>query len=297
MIFLDKLNSLPDACFPNLGISFGEVNRVAFTIFGFDIYWYGLFICTGVILGICMLMYNIKAEGENPDPYIDFVFWGIIAGITGARAYYLIFNDHSLKSFFAFRDGGLAIYGGVIGAVIAVIVYTKHKKLPIFKFTDIFAAPLLVGQIVGRLGNFVNREAFGKATTSFFSLMYKAEKVPHLKINGDIGVYRNAAEYPLTFVKNTAYISVHPTFLYEMSCNILIVIIMCLYRKHKKFDGEISCMYFLFYGLGRFFIESIRTDQLMIGGFPVSMLFSALVSTASLITIIICRKRAAKTVR
>ncbi|MBR6400486.1 MAG: prolipoprotein diacylglyceryl transferase [Firmicutes bacterium] len=288
---MDKLQSLPDACFPNLGIVFQELDRVAFSIFGFDIYWYGLFICTGVVLGFCMLMYNVRAEKENPDPYIDFVFYGLISGITGARAYYLIFNDKSLINFFAFRDGGLAIYGGVIAAVIAVVVYTRIKKLPLFRFTDIYAAPLLVGQIVGRMGNFVNREAFGRATTGLFSLMYKADEVPHLTVNADTALYRGISEYPLTIISGTAYISVHPTFLYEMMCNILIVIIMVLYRRHKKFDGEISCMYFLFYGIGRFFIESIRTDQLMIGNIPVSMIVSAVVAASALCALIVCRRR------
>ncbi len=275
---MDKLQSLPDACFPNLGIVFQNLHRVAFTVFGFEVYWYGVFICLGVISGLSLLVYNAKSTGQDPEPYIDFLFYGLISGIIGARLYYIIFFDKSLKNFFAFREGGLAIYGGILGAFIAVCVYTKIKKIPFLRYIDTYAPPLMMGQVVGRLGNFVNREAFGKAYDGLFALMYRADGVNHLKINGDVGIYRGASEYPLTFVEDVAYISVHPTFLYELSWNLMTIIIMLLSRKNKKFDGQISCIYLLFYGIGRFFIESLRTDSLMIGSFPVSMIVSAVIA-------------------
>ena len=289
---MDKLQSLPDACFPNLGIAVQNMQRVAFTIFGFDVYWYGIFICLGVICGISLLVYNAKSTGQSADPYLDFAFWGIISGILGARAYYVIFFNKSLANFFAFRDGGLAIYGGVIGAFIAALVYTQIHKIPFLKFIDTYAPPLMMGQVVGRLGNFVNREAFGKAYDGFFALMYKADQVSHLKINGDIGLYRDISEYPLTYIKGVAYISVHPTFLYELSWNFMTIIIMLLSRKNKKFEGKISCLYLLFYGIGRFFIESLRTDQLMIGKVPVSMIVSAAIAvTGAVLLLIFDRKK------
>lgn len=291
---MDKLQSLPDACFPNLGIAFGELDRVAFTVFGFEIYWYGIFICIGVILGLSLVSYNAKSTGQSPDPYLDCAFFGIIGGIVGARIYYLIFNEHSLKKFFAFREGGLAIYGGVIGALAVAVVYTRRHKIPPLKFTDTYAPAFLLGQVVGRLGNFVNREAFGKASTGLFSLMYKASDVPFLSISGDTAIYRDHAEYPVTMVGSTAYISVHPTFLYELLWNLCVVIVMMVYRKHKKFEGEITAMYFLFYGIGRFFIESLRTDRLMIGSIPVSMLLSAVMAAVSIVFIIVMRKREKK---
>ena len=275
---MDKLKSLPDACFPNLGIAFQNIDRVAFTIFGFDIYWYGIFICLGVICGLSLVVYNAKSTGQDSDPYLDFAFWGIMSGIIGARAYYVIFYDKSLAGFFAFRDGGLAIYGGVIGAFIAVVVYTRIHKLPFLKFIDTYSPALMMGQVIGRIGNFINREAFGKAYNGLFALMYKADEVSHLKIDGNVGIYRGSAQYPLTFVENIAYISVHPTFLYELSWNFMTIILMLLSRKKQKFDGQIACMYLLFYGVGRFFIESLRTDQLMIGNVPVSMIVSALIA-------------------
>lgn len=289
---MNNLQSTPDAYFPNLGWVFQNINRVAFSVFGIEIYWYGIFICIGVMLGIVLLLHNTK--GENQDLYIDFAFWGIISGIIGARSYYLIFNDGSLRDFFGFRNGGLAIYGGIIGAVISIVIYAKVKKIKLLKFTDNYAPSLIIGQVLGRLGNFVNREAFGRATKSFFSLMYRADEVSHLKIVDGVGIYRDSAEYPLTIVNDVAYISVHPTFMYEMAWNTAMLIFFMCYRKHKRFDGEISCMYFLFYGIGRFCIESLRTDQLMIGSIPVSMLLSGILIIASLIFYVIMYKRTIK---
>ncbi|MBQ9519120.1 MAG: prolipoprotein diacylglyceryl transferase [Firmicutes bacterium] len=289
---MDKLQSLPDACFPNLGIAFQNLQRVAFTIFGFDVYWYGVFICLGVLSGLALLYYNAKSTGQDPDPYIDFLFYGIISGIVGARLYYVIFFDKSIKNFFAFREGGLAIYGGIIGAFLASVVYTRIHKIPFLKYIDTYAPPLMMGQVVGRLGNFVNREAFGKAYNGLFALMYKADQVSHIKIKGDVAIYRGAAEYPLTVIQDVAYISVHPTFLYELSWNLMTIIIMLLARKNKRFEGQISCIYLLFYGIGRFFIESLRTDQLMIGKVPVSMIVSAVIAvTGGVLIIVFGRKK------
>ncbi len=290
---MEKLQTLPDACFPNLGLVFQNLERTAVSLFGFNIYWYGVFICIAVIVGHTLLYHNAKKTNQDPDVYLDFAFWGIISGIIGARTYYLIFNEKSLKNFFAFREGGLAIYGGVIAMIIAVAVYTRIKKLNFLQFTDTYAPPLLLGQAIGRLGNFVNREAFGRSTKSFFALMYKAEEVNNLKISGDTALYLGKTQYPITWIQNTAYISVHPTFLYELSCNLCIVVFMLLYMKHKKFEGEMSALYFICYGSCRFFIESLRTDQLMIGGVPVSMLFSAIMVILSILFIVFMRKRKA----
>ncbi len=284
---MDKLQSLPDACFPNLGIAVQNMQRVAFTVFGFDVYWYGVFICLGVISGLGLLVYNAVSTGQDPNPYIDFLFYGLISGIIGARLYYVIFFDKSIKNFFAFREGGLAIYGGILGAFIAVCVYTKINKIPFLKYIDTYAPPLMMGQVVGRLGNFVNREAFGKAYKGLFALMYKADQVNHLRIKGDVAVYRGAAEYPLTTLQGVAYISVHPTFLYELSWNLMTIIIMLLSRKNKRFEGQIACTYLLFYGIGRFFIESLRTDQLMIGSVPVSMIVSAVIAAGGGICLVV----------
>jgi phosphatidylglycerol:prolipoprotein diacylglycerol transferase len=276
----------PDVYFPNLGIKIDHLSRVAFTIFGYDIYKYGAIICVGVIFAIMLVYYEAKRTGQNPDNYTDFVFWGLLAGVAGARLYYMIFHTGSLKGFFAIREGGLAIYGGIIGAVIAIIVYTRVKKLPLLLFTDTAAMSLLVGQIIGRWGNLVNREAFGGPTEGLFALAYKAEQVSGLVVGNDgTAVYNGGAIYPLYNLNGTDYIWVHPTFLYESCWNIMILAIIFFTRKHKKFDGQLTATYFLGYGIGRFIIESMRTDQLKIFGVPVSMLLSAVLATVSLVFI------------
>lgn len=265
----------PDVYFPNLGIKINSLDRIAFSIFGFDVYKYGAIICLGVILGILLAIYEAKRTGQNPDYYTDFVFWGILFGVIGARAYYMIFHTGSLKDFFAIRDGGLAIYGGVIAALITVVIYTRKKKLPLLLFTDTAAMSLLVGQILGRWGNLVNREAFGGPTEGLFAMAYKAEQVSGLKVNGNVGIYISGAEYPIHLLNGTKYIWVHPTFLYESLWNLGLLIIIFIMSRHKKFDGQLTAAYFIGYGIGRFIIESMRTDQLMIFGMPVSMLLSA----------------------
>lgn len=272
----------PDIYFPHLGINIDHMDRVAFNIFGFDVYKYGAIICIGVILAIIVVSKEAKRTKQDPDIYIDFTFWGILAGVIGARLYYLVFYEGSIKDFFAIRDGGLAIYGGIIAAVIAIIIYTRIKKVPLLLFTDTAAMSLLIGQILGRWGNLVNREAFGRATECVFALAYKAEQVSGLVINGNNGIYEGSATYPLHTLNNVKYIWVHPTFLYESCWNFVLLIIIFIMSRHKKFDGQLTATYFLGYGVGRFFIESLRTDQLKIGGIPVSMLVSALLAGISL---------------
>jgi phosphatidylglycerol:prolipoprotein diacylglycerol transferase len=266
-----------DIYFPNLGISIGKLDRVAFSFFGCNIYWYGILIATGVMLGALLLYKEAKRTGQSPDTYLDFMVFGIIMGVVGARSYYLLFHEGSLKEFIYIRNGGLAIYGGVIGGVLAVVIYTKYKKLNILKFTDTCAMSMLVGQIIGRWGNFVNREAFGKATNSLFAMALKADTVNglHIAKNAVEGIY-NKTTYPLVEYGGVNYIQVHPTFLYESFSNFILLCFMFFYRKNKKFEGEMTVIYFAGYGLIRFFIESLRTDQLLIFGVPVSMILSAL---------------------
>ena len=269
------MSNTPDVYFPNLGISVEKLDRIAFSLFGFDVYKYGAIICCGVILAILLVCHEAKRTGQNPDIYTDFVFWGILFGVIGARAYYLVFHADSLTNFFAIREGGLAIYGGVIGGILAVVVYTRKKKYPLLKFTDTAAMSLLVGQILGRWGNFVNREAFGGAAEGLFAMAYKAEQVSGLKIKEGMGVLASGASYPVHLLNGVEYIWVQPTFLYESCWNLALLAIIFFTRKKKKFEGQLSAMYFMGYGTGRFIIESMRTDQLMIMGMPVSMLLSA----------------------
>lgn len=272
-----------DIIFPNLGIQIENLDRVAFSIFGFDIYWYGVFICIGVMIGVALCLYEAKITGQNKDIYLDSVFWILIFGIIGARSYYLIFHNGSLSDFFAIREGGLAIYGGVIVGTITGIIYAKQKKVSVPVFADTVIMSLLCGQIIGRWGNFFNREAFGRATDSLFAMCYKVSEVSGADIIDGIVKYNNAS-YPVVSINGIDYMQVHPTFLYESVWNLCLLIFLFLFRKHKKYNGELTLFYFTGYGIGRFMIESLRTDQLLIFGVPVSMIVAA---ASVIITVIV----------
>lgn len=264
-----------DVIFPNLGIKIESLNRVAFSLFGFNVYWYGVFICLGAMLGVALCFKEAERTGQNKDLYSDFVLWCLLSGIAGARIYYLIFHGDSLLNFFAIRDGGLAIYGGIIGGFLAAVAYCKIKNINFPLFADTVIMSVLCGQILGRWGNFFNREAFGKATNSLFTMCYKISQVGGAERVGDVVHYNNAI-YPVVTIDSVDYIGVHPTFLYESFYNLILLVFLLIYRKHKRFNGEIALFYFTFYGIGRFIIESIRTDQLMIFNVPVSMIVASL---------------------
>ncbi len=271
-----------DIIFPNLGIQIESLNRVAFSIFGFEVYWYGIFICIGAIIGVWLCGREAQRTGQNKDTYMDFVFWVLISGIVGARTYYLIFHDGSLVDFFAIRDGGLAIYGGIIAGAIAAVIYSKIKKVYLPRFTDTIVMSVLCGQILGRWGNFFNREAFGRATNSLFAMCYKVSQVSGAKLIGDYVQYNNS-QYPVVTIDSVNYIQVHPTFLYESLWNLCLLMFLLWYRKRKRFEGELTLFYITGYGVGRFFIESLRTDQLLIGRIPVSMIVASVSAAATII--------------
>ncbi|MFQ9511092.1 MAG: prolipoprotein diacylglyceryl transferase, partial [Lachnospiraceae bacterium] len=192
---------------------------------------------------------------------------------------------------FNIRGGGLAIYGGIIAAVITLIVFTKLKRLSFFKMADCSVVGLITGQIIGRWGNLFNCEAFGGYTDNVLAMQIKRSLVSRNMISPDLDAY--LAENPI--IRNgVEYIQVHPTFLYESIWNICVLIFMILYRKHKKFDGEIMWIYFLGYGIGRFWIEGLRTDQLMFfhTSVAVSQALSAVLIVVSAIVIFLGRKRA-----
>lgn len=279
-----------DVVFPNLGISVESLNRVAFSIFGFEIYWYGIFICIGALIGVWLCSKEAVRTGQNKDIYMDSVLWLLLFSIVGARSYYLIFHNGSLTDFFAIRDGGLAIYGGVIAGAVTTFVYSKIKKVYFPKFADTVIMSLLCGQILGRWGNFFNREAFGRATDSIFAMCYKVSQVSGAKII-DGAVQYNSSLYPVTSINGTDYIQVHPTFLYESLWNFCLLMFLLWYRKRKRFEGELTLFYFTGYGIGRFIIESLRTDQLLIAGIPVSMIVAAVsVLVTATIEIIMIKK-------
>ena len=278
-----------DVSFPHLGIYIKHlVNHI--DIFGFRIAFYGIIIALGMLAGINLACADAKRRGQNPEVYLDFAMYAIIFSIIGARTYYVIFEwdmyKNDLLQIFNLRGGGLAIYGGVIAAVITLIVFTKVKKQSFFSMADSGVLGLILGQIIGRWGNFFNAEAFGGYTDSLFALRYRLDIVGTGMLNNDV----------LSHVMETdgvKYIQVHPTFLYESCWNLALLIFMLWYRKRKKFDGEVFFIYLGGYGLGRMIIESLRTDSLLLPGtdIAVSQLLAGLCFIVSTVCIIVGRKR------
>ena len=278
-----------DVSFPHLGIYIKHlVNHI--DIFGFRIAFYGIIIALGMLAGINMACADAKRRGQNPEVYLDFAMYAIIFSIIGARTYYVIFEwdmyKDDLLQIFNLRAGGLAIYGGVIAAVITLIVFTKVKKQSFFSMADSGVLGLILGQIIGRWGNFFNAEAFGGYTNSLFALRYRLDIVGTGMLNNDV----------LSHVMETdgvKYIQVHPTFLYESCWNLVLLIFMLWYRKRKKFDGEVFFIYLGGYGLGRMIIEGLRTDSLLLPhtNIAVSQLLAGICFVVSIICIIIGRKR------
>ncbi len=287
------LEKMPDVAFFNLGIEFHTLKREAFSVFGLDVYWYSIFIMIGIVGGMLLAFHQAKITGQNPDEYADFLLYAIIISVIGARLYYVAFEWDSYKDnllrIFAFREGGLAIYGAIIAGILSLIGYSKIKSKNFFLMADTLVASLPFGQMVGRLGNFVNKEAFGGYTDSLFAM----------SIRSDVAAYipESVAEHIRT-INGVDYISVQPTFLYEGLWSMATVIILLVYRKHKKFDGEVFFLYMLIYGVGRAIIEGLRTDQLIIGstGIPVSQLLGAVFAVISFVLIIVFRKRAKRVV-
>ena len=261
-----------DIAFPNLGIYLKDVPR-SFSVFGFEIAFYGLIIGIGVLAGILMAAHQAKVTGQDPDTYWDFAIYAVIFSVIGARIYYVVFAwdyyKDNLLSVFNIRGGGMAIYGGVIAAFITLFVYCRIKKKNPFLMGDTAMAGLLLGQVIGRWGNFMNREVFGEYYNGLFSMQLPIAAVRARDISENI-----AAHIP----EGANYINVHPTFLYESVWNLAVMFLMLAYRKHKKFDGELCLFYLGGYGLGRFIIEGIRTDTLFLPGtrIPVSQLLALL---------------------
>ena len=260
-----------DIAFPNLGIYLENVPRY-FTIFGFEIYFYGVFIVIGMIAGFFLALRLARATGQDPDTYWDFALIVIFVSVLGARIYYVIFEWDSFKddllSIFNIRNGGLAIYGGVIAAFITLFIFCRIRKLNALLVGDTCVPGLILGQAIGRWGNFMNREVFGGYSDGLFSM-----QLPIAAVRDQADITAQIMEH---IPEGANYINVHPTFLYESMWNLFILVLLLVYRRHKKFDGELCLLYLGGYGLGRFFIEGIRTDTLFIPGttLPVSQVLA-----------------------
>lgn len=256
--------------FPHLGLTLNPGK--SFTVFGIEIAYYGVIIALGMLAGALVAYREAKKTGQKVDDYIDFTLYTLIAAIIGARIYYVIFewdyySAHPLE-IFNLRAGGLAIYGGVMASALTLFIFTKVKKLKFWLMADTAVQGLIIGQIIGRWGNFFNREAFGGYTDSLFAMQ--------LPVSEAKGITQELIEHLVT-IDGVSYVQVHPTFLYEGTWNLLLFIGICLYKRHKKFDGEIFAIYLMGYGVGRFIIEGLRTDQLVIkalGGIAASQVLS-----------------------
>ncbi|MFW6015449.1 MAG: prolipoprotein diacylglyceryl transferase [bacterium] len=282
----------PDIIFPNLGIEIKNLSSRAFSIFGVNVYWYGLIIGFGVLAGLYIAMKEAKRTNQDPNIYLDFLIYAMIASIIGARIYYVLFSldeyKDNLWKVFAIREGGLGIYGAIIASIITLVIYTRVKKLSYWLLADTACLGLIAGQAIGRWGNFVNREAFGGYTDSLFAMLLKTKQVKYIPEDLlDNIVIRNGVEY----------IQVQPTFFYESLWNIGVLIFLLFYRKRKKFTGEIFAFYVLGYAIGRFWIEGLRTDQLLIAGtsIAISQVVALLSAIIALSIIIIKRRRLSKT--
>lgn len=261
--------------FPHLHILLKHVGK-HLMIGNFSIAYYGIVIAIGMAAAFVFIMKESKRVGYRQDDFMDMFIFGIIFGVIGARIYYVIFSwdmyKDDLLQIFNIRGGGLAIYGGIIGGLITVIVMCHIKKLNFWKCADVICFGVLIGQIFGRWGNFFNREAFGKYTDSLFAM-----QIPVNAVNRPQDITTEMMNNLVT-VNGIDCIQVHPTFLYESVMNLCIFLFLLWYRKRKKFEGEIFLWYMALYGLGRSSIERLRTDQLRIAGtaIPVSQLLGIL---------------------
>ena len=257
----------PDIRFPHLGIEIASLGQ-GITIGGITIAFYGMIIAFGMVMGYLMTAFQAKRTGQEPDLYLDLALWDIVFAVIGARIYYVIFTwdyyKDNLLQIFNTRGGGLAIYGGVIAGVITTIIFGKVRKQNFFQLLDTACIGLITGQIIGRWGNFCNREAFGGYTNGLFAMQLKQSDVAASNLTHS--VLKHAVE-----IDGTRYIQVHPTFLYESFWNIGVLIILLLFTKHRKYNGQIFLIYLLGYGLGRAWIEGLRTDQLIFFGTGVAV--------------------------
>lgn len=242
--------------FPGLGLEF-HLDRVAFEVFGHPVYWYGIIIATGFLLAAWYCYVRAPKFGVKPDDFIDLLFFAVPLSIVGARLYYILFNldyfrtpEGGLSAMQMIRiwDGGLAIYGAVIAAFLTLAVFCKVRKVNFFAFADVGIFGLLIGQCIGRWGNFMNIEAYGGETA--------------LPWRMGIDAYMGGNVWQ--------YMEVHPTFLYESLWNLVgLVLLVVIAKKWRKFDGQMMLSYVLWYGVGRGFIEGLRTDSLYFFSTPI----------------------------
>lgn len=268
--------------FPGLGLEF-EINRVAFSIGSVDIYWYAVIIAVGFLLAVSFALKNAKKFGADSDRAIDIIFFAMIFGIIGARAYFVAFQWESyqdnLIEIFNIRAGGLGFYGGIIGGIIGILIGCKVRKQKLLPFLDIAGGAVLIGQGLGRWGNFVNSEAFGCNT-----------KLPWGMTGDKITAYIESHSTESMGAIMDSTVPVHPTFFYEFLWCAIGLAVFCWLKKRREFDGQMFIFYLFWNGSGRMIIESLRTDSLMIGPFRVSQLLGAFMAIFGIGAYIIAKK-------
>ena len=272
--------------FPGIGIEPFVVNKIAFSVGSLEVRWYGILLTLGIMLGVCYALFRSKHEGISGDDVLDFAIWTVLLAIIGARLYYVLttlknasggWNYHSLVDVIAIWEGGIAMYGSIIGGALALIIVSKVKKYDktkILKIFDMVAPGVMLGQIIGRWGNFVNGEAHGIETAENFFLRMG------LKGAADGASYKYFTYF-------------HPTFLYESVWNLIGFILINAFYKKKKFDGQITLAYLAWYGFGRMLIEGLRTDSLYIGVFRISQVvgFLCFVICTTLMVLLLMRQK------
>lgn len=225
--------------FPGIGVNDLEINRTAFSIGSFNVYWYGILIATGLLLAVLYAYFNAHRYGVDMNKLVDCIIVGIITSIVGARLFYVIFRweyfSQDFSRVFDIRDGGIAIYGAIIGALVGGLTVAKIKKMKFLPILDLTMTGFLIGQAIGRWGNFTNQEAFGYETDSLFRMVSE----------------------------NTGGVGVHPCFLYEsVWCALGFVLLVIVNRKYQKYHGQILYLYLVWYGFERMIVEGLRTDSL-----------------------------------
>lgn len=269
--------------FPHLGISFDHVIKTI-PIGGFEIACYGIVLAVAMVTGLLLVMKIAEKTGQRPDDYFDLGIIAIIVSVICARIYYVVFSwdyyRENLTEIFNIRQGGLAIYGGIIGGILTVFFFCRFRKLAFRTVLDTAVPGLVWGQVAGRWGNFFNREAFGDYTDGILAMQLPVSDVRAHEITQKMREH-------LQVIDGAEYIQVHPTFLYESLWNIgvLLVLLLVTFQVKKRFQGMIFLLYLLLYGTGRFWIEGLRTDQLLLPGstIAVSQVLSAVLAAGALI--------------
>lgn len=253
--------------FPKLGIEF-EYVAGAFRINEFDLSIYGLLIAVGMLAGLMVVMLEVKRAREDQNQYLWMLIFAVIGALIGARLLYAAFSwkqfQGDFMEVFRIRNGGMAIYGAIGGGTLAIALYARLRKLDFMKMADFASIGLVVGQIIGRWGDFFNRESFGEYTDGIFAMQIPLASVRSSEVT-------SLMRENLVMIDGVSYIQVHPTFFYESMWCLFLLFILLRYKRRKKFQGEIFMRYLAGYGFGRFWIEYLRTDSLMIPGMKISV--------------------------